>query len=307
MKIYDCFLFNKELDLLKLRLQELYDYVDYFVLVESNKTFSGKSKKFIFENNKERFNKWKDKIIHIKVENSPALNRFGEKIQRRVDRFNNKNFPINGLVIHLGVGRWKIQKFQRNAIIRGLKKADDSDIILVSDLDEIPNPEKFSEMIELLKKENKVGFKQKMFYYYLNGYVNDRWVGTTATTFKNLKEKFKSESQNLRASIFDSKTIKKIFRLKELKLVKKGGWHFSYLGSSKEIMEKISTMSGTEAIKKLNWKIEEIEEIIKNNKFIHNRNEKINYVPVDDSFPEALRKNIKEYSHLIKNVRKRKK
>ena len=72
MKIYDCFIFYNELDLLELRLTELSDYVDHFVLVEADQTHQSKPKPFIFEENRERYSKWLDKIIHIKVTDMPG-------------------------------------------------------------------------------------------------------------------------------------------------------------------------------------------------------------------------------------------
>ena len=70
-KIYDCFNFFNELDILEMRLNILYDYVDYFVIVESSVTHTGLEKEYIFEKNKERFSKFVDKIILFKVENTP--------------------------------------------------------------------------------------------------------------------------------------------------------------------------------------------------------------------------------------------
>ena len=71
MKIYDSFLFFNELDILEIRLNTLYDVVDHFILVESSVTHQGVSKPFIFDENKERFAKFLDKIIHIKVTDTP--------------------------------------------------------------------------------------------------------------------------------------------------------------------------------------------------------------------------------------------
>ena len=109
MKIYDCFTFYNELDLLDVRLAELYNHVDYFVIVEANTTFTNRSKPFYFNENKERYSKYFDKIIHVKVEDMP----------------NN-------------VDPWANEEFQRNQIMRGLTDATETDIIMVSDVDEIP-------------------------------------------------------------------------------------------------------------------------------------------------------------------------
>lgn len=108
MKIYDCFLFNDELDLLAIRLAYLSDSVDYFVLVESERTLAGKPKKLHFEINKIKFNKYLDKIIHLKA-------------------------PANDLPA------WEYEYFQRNFIKQGLQNCDDNDLIVISDADEIVN------------------------------------------------------------------------------------------------------------------------------------------------------------------------
>ena len=114
MKIYDCFTFFNELELLDLRLKELYNHVDYFVLVEATLTHTGKPKELIFEKNKDKYSDYLDKIIYVKVNDLPDYNDFE--------------------------GIWEPENFQRNCIVRGLTNAEDSDVIMVSDIDEIPRP-----------------------------------------------------------------------------------------------------------------------------------------------------------------------
>jgi len=168
------------MELLELRLKELYDYIDYFVLVEATKTHRGKNKPLHFEENKKRFEKWKDKIIHVVVRDMP-----------KVGMSYGKNWRINSL---LSGGAWKLEKFQQNQIVRGLKNCKDEDIIIQSDSDEIPNPKKIPEMVERLKKGDMIViFDLKLYYYYLNGYVCSGWYGIKAYTFKTLKEKQEDE------------------------------------------------------------------------------------------------------------------
>ena len=117
MKIYDCFSYWDEDLLLDLRLNILNDYVDYFVIVEGNKTWQNNPKKLQF--NIDNYKKFKEKIIYVAVEDMPA-----------------------------GNNPYLRENHQRNAIARGILNADEDDLILISDLDEIPNLKKTLEKFE---------------------------------------------------------------------------------------------------------------------------------------------------------------
>ena len=152
MKIYDCFSYWDEDLLLDLRLNVLNEHVDHFVIVEGNKTWQNNPKKLKFDINK--FQKFKDKIIYIPVEDMPD-----------------------------GDNPYLRENFQRNCILRGIKKAEEEDVIMISDLDEIPNPKKLKKK---KKKQRYAAFKQKHFYYKLNlpSKKNPFWVGTRVSLKK---------------------------------------------------------------------------------------------------------------------------
>src|ERR1035438_146655 len=136
--IYDCFTFFNELDLLEIRLNILDKTVDKFVLVEATKTHQGKEKPLHFSENKKRFEKFLPKIIHVIVDDYPEYE---------------------------GKSAWILEQHQRNMIQTGLNNCKPDDIILISDVDEIPNSDK------ILEYKNKSGikiFRQRMFYYYIN-------------------------------------------------------------------------------------------------------------------------------------------
>ena len=116
-KIYDCFTFYNELDLLELRLTELYDFVDHFVLVEADTTYTSRPKPFYYEENKSRYSQWADKIIHIKVTDMPH-----------------------------DPDAWVNDRWQRDQIMRGIVEADDDDIIIVEDADEASARAKYNAM-----------------------------------------------------------------------------------------------------------------------------------------------------------------
>ncbi len=302
MKTYDCFTFFNELDLLKMRLNILNDYVDFFVLVESNKTHSGKSKDLVFERNKNQFSDFSHKIIHIIVDDMPELK---------------------------DTNRWVLENFQRNAIMRGLTKCDASDLILISDLDEIPNPAKIKEVKKILIKKSAqngliyqtyqhfkrlvyklsqnstikkyleyftpksaktVSFKQNLYYYYINGFINTDWLGSKAVLYKDLISCFHSSPQEIR-------------EVRPKNSIPAGGWHFSYLLTPEQISEKIKSFAHSEFDKKEFTGIEAIKNNIANGKDLFGRNENITYVKIDSSYPKWILDNVDNYQRYIsKNI-----
>jgi beta-1,4-mannosyl-glycoprotein beta-1,4-N-acetylglucosaminyltransferase len=286
--IYDCFTFFNELDLLEIRLNILNDYVDKFVLVEATKTHQGKDKPLYFEQNKHRYKKFLDKIIHIVVDDMPEYN---------------------------GNNSWELEHFQRNCITRGLKECKEEDIILISDIDEIPNPPK------ILENKNLEGikiFRQKMFYYFLNC-INAsngnrfRWNGTIMINYADLKIPQELREISMKMScLFHSKIVHKIYwhlwklinlDLKGIKLIfiEDGGWHFSYLGGVEMIIKKLESFAHTEYNKETFKDAKSIENAINNGKDIFGRNFIYKFIPLDNTFPEYILSNQNLYLHLIKN------
>ena len=140
MAIYDCFQFFDEEHILELRLNILNDFVDFFVMVESTTDHQGNSKKLNFDSKK--FKKFNNKIIHIVVDDT------AEAIKKP----------------HIG-GESLVEQHQRNSLIRGLKSCHDEDLIILSDVDEIPDPHK----LNMFDKKNKYAvFSQRMFNYKIN-------------------------------------------------------------------------------------------------------------------------------------------
>lgn len=177
MKIIDAFIFYNELDMLNLRLHENINLVDYFILVESSKSFTNNSKEFIFENNKDKFKHFLNKIIHIKVFDMPD-----------------------------GTNNWAREFHQRNCITRGLDlvpNLNDDDIILLSDVDEIIKSETIIKL-----KENKISkmcnLNMDIYYYNLQNKAKDVncWPLVKAGPYNLIKE-YKNIS-DIRKKSFDN-------------------------------------------------------------------------------------------------------
>lgn len=255
--VYDCFTFFNELDLLEIRLNILNDVVDKFVIVEANKTFSNKEKPLYFLDNIDRFEKFKNKIIHIIVDDFPEFE-----------------------------DAWAYEYFQRNAIRRGLVNCRDEDSIIISDLDEIPNPRKIK------KYKNHPGVKvfiQKMYCYYLN------FIDIKSPIWGNISSKMLSFSE-----FKDVGSEAQKVRFLKGKIVLNGGWHFSYLGGANKISQKIKSFSHEEYNDDIFTNQENISEKIKKGFDLYSKKKFIRYVNFGDIFlPDYLLNNKAKYQDLF--------
>jgi beta-1,4-mannosyl-glycoprotein beta-1,4-N-acetylglucosaminyltransferase len=307
--IYDCFTFFNEYTQLEIRLSELYSVVDKFVIVEATTTFSGEKKPLYFQQNKEKFNAYSNKIIHVVVNDMPK--------------------PLNG-------DRWPVEEFQRNCIIRGLSNCTDKDIILISDVDEIPSKENILKISEIYGKgllssfgfwfANKINyfglkipivsksnlfqrvlkkvllliqpnnrvirFNMKHYEYYLNGFVMDQLRGTIALDYSTLKKWYNSNCHAARFSIKDSANT-----------FISGGWHFSYLGGSEIIAKKIHSFAHSEFDTTEYTNLGYIEDRINRGENLFGKqglNHTIKYVKIDNTWPTIV---IEEPSKFIKYIK----
>lgn len=265
MKTYDCFTFFNELDVLDFRLQELYDTVDKFIIAEANLSHSGKPKEFILLDNWNRFKQFEDKIIRVEVNDFPATH-----------------------------DSWVREKFQRNALARGLTELAQEDIVIVSDLDEIPR----AEMINLIKTDE-------------NNY--DRYIlGIPMFQYKinYMKYHERGKQYNIivtRGKCFTSPQQEREFTFPwtpdpaETVYVDHGGWHFTYFGDDQNAITKIKNFAHTETDREDLIARHNIEWMV-TNKYGHHgpdHEERFDIVQVDDYFPKAITSNLEKWKHMI--------
>ena len=276
--VYDCFQFFNELDILKIRLNVMSPIVDKFVISEATETFSGIKKPLYYEENKEMFAEFADKIIHVVVDDTPE----GYTHDR--------------------------DTFQKNAVTRGLKDCTDDDIIIFSDLDEIPNPDKIKEILEDFKEDKIYHFAQRLFYCYLNmeevsgnllsyagefeGVERKKWIGSKMCSYKLLRE------QNMQLGELRFPERKEIgIRVDD------GGWHFGYMGGhgQKDIQKRVAEKVVSAAHQEYNSKhvLSQVTDQIKDGKDIFGRDAKFVRCEIDDTFPKYIRNNQEELSFLI--------
>jgi beta-1,4-mannosyl-glycoprotein beta-1,4-N-acetylglucosaminyltransferase len=257
--IYDTFLFFNEFELLEIRLEELKDVVDRFVLVEATLTLSGKPKPLFFQDNKERFAGYS--IEPVVLEEFPAE----------------------------AVSSWDREYYLRRAIRRKLEdlRLLSQDLVLLSDVDEIPRAEAVAKYSRCLLREvpgTVYGFTQDLYYYYVNCRSPEPWVGTRMARWADV-----SDMQALR--VHPSVQIRN------------GGWHFSYLGGRQRVQEKIAAFAHTEFDRPEFLAEGHIDRCLANGSDLFNRGQQFKLVKLDETFPSFLVENMGRFSNLINEYR----
>ena len=237
VKLVDCFMYFNEKDIVYLRLKELYDTVDYFVINEATKTHQGQDKELSFWKD-DRLEQFKDKIVYSSIE-----------LDGRFNGLMPKFFPDAKIAAEEHEQR--IRLFEQ---IEALN-LDNLDIIMISDCDEIPNKDVFQQMISY----PIVALNQMFFVHYVDVYTNKNVTGTVCCKYEGLKYlNTLSSGMGLQILRRDKDFMPRI---------ENGGWHYSYMGGAKSVSEKVvSTYDGDLNSK---WKTEEasqqlIDESIKN-------------------------------------------
>ena len=250
MKIYDCFMYFDEEVVVNIRLHTLNEFVDYFVIVESRFTHKGDPRELKFDHKK--FQKFRDKIIYIIDEEvypqTHEIKTEDSKNDRSIKLIFNAAYRENG---------------QRNLIAKGLKEANDEDLILISDVDEIP---KLSGLNFKNIKEKIILFKQDMFYYKFNLQLPDLiWTGTKACKKKNLiSPQWLRNIKDRKYSFFRIDTFFSKTKFTSIKIISDGGWHFSNIKTPKEIEFKLRSYLHHREFDENPLSVDQIDKIIKN-------------------------------------------
>ena len=277
--VFDCIPFFNELDILKLRMQILNPYVDWFVIEESSVTFSGEPKRMIFAENRHLFQEFESKIRYVAVEDS----------------------PMEGVTTH------ERDKYQKNQLIRALGDCRADDIIVFSDVDEIPKPETLVRIIEDFEAGKIYHLAQRMFYCFLNmeevsgnllsitgefpGVERRQWLGTKVCSFADIPREgivFLRE-----VSPADPRSVR----------VADGGWHFGYMGGDgeRDVAKRIGVKVKAAAHQEYNSKryLNEAVDRLLCGEDIFDRDAKFVRVEIDESFPAYLRAHREEYDFLL--------
>ncbi len=268
-RVFDCFALFNELDLLEVRLNELNDVVDVFVLVEATKTFQKKPKPLYYSENKVRFTRFHNKIRHVVVDKYPNFfSRF--KIPKPMDYENH----------------------QKDQVKKALTDCAPDDVIIFSDVDEIPKPRL------LLEYKDKPGvriFQQRIYYYFLNCMEVDPidqtkpkwWYGSVMTAFKDFK------------SVKKLRVLREVHKYKGNTIIEDAGWHFTYLGGVEKIIYKLESFGHTEFNTDDIKDPERIKKLIESGKSILGHDNKLVFGRIDESYPLYIQQNQDKLKHYI--------
>ena len=270
MKIYDCFPFYNELDLLELRLTELYEKVDHFVLVEAGATHQGNPKPYFFEENQDRYAQWADKIIHVRVDDMP-------------------NDP----------DVWVNEAHHRDQIMQGLVTADADDLVVISDLDEIVRP---AALDYIATSEQSIFALRMSLHNFKFNYMRvspgeyDVWGmacrrsildDITPTEFRRLRFQFAGAPYQ--------------FKNDGCEVIEHAGWHFGYMGNNEWLANKARNFAHAEVNRPEFIEQIDVEKSIAERKEWNrgNANDRYEIVELDTYFPATVVRNPEQYQQYI--------
>ena len=255
MKIFDCFMYFDEEQVLDLRLNILHKDVDYFVIVESTYNHKGEKRRLLFD--KKKFLKFKDKIIYLIYDKTPeSVWPINEK---DTNELKNHKYIMNPLYR---------ENAQRNFISEGLKIANKDDLILVSDVDEIPK----LDSLDLSKIKNEIIlFRQDMFYYKYNLNLPDfKWSGTKGVRKKRLiSPQWLRNIKDKKYPFFRIDTFFSDKKYTNIKIVSDGGWHFSNIKTPELIEHKLRSYLHHREFDQKSLTVDEINALVKKKQAIY--------------------------------------
>lgn len=270
MRVFDCFTFYNEFDILELRLQELWNTVDYFVIAEANSTHQARPKSFYLKDNWERFEKYSSKIRHVMIDDMP----------------NSQDTWVN-------------ERFQRRALSRGLTDLDPSDIVIVSDCDEIPRPAAIDAIKDDENNYNRYVLSIPLNYFKLNFMMINplfRQRNIIVTRGKAF-----TDPQREREFTFDKGNYPTSYADNNFCILEHGGWHFTYFGHTEFAKNKILNFAHAETNRPEIMNNLNVDYMIENKVGLlgFNYHERFEYITVDDYFPETVINNLDKYKNMI--------
>jgi hypothetical protein len=245
------------LDLLELRFNELYDSVDHFVIAESNLTFKGAKKELVFQQSRDRFKQFLDKVIYVLVDDMPD--------------------PATA---------WERESFQRNALRRGLTSVRQDDFVVITDADEILRP---SALKAARSNPGATIFDMPMYQFYINMQAKPSgWrkvFGFSGALSADLKDFNEPRVDPL--VYFNKHNI-------PVSEIDKAGWHFTFLGGAEKVREKLKAYSHAGDVVDAMLDVNGVENQMLVGRQVGNI-QPLRLVRIDDTFPNYVQQNLEAF------------
>ncbi|WP_241560085.1 hypothetical protein [Solirhodobacter olei] len=276
-KLYDCFPFFNEFDLLEIRLNELDGVVDSFVIIEAGETFSGKPKPYWLEENFDRFSQFRDKIIHLKI-----------------DRFPPKTAP------------WERERLQRDKLLEGLREAGPNDLIMLCDADEIPRADVLAGIkCDPPMRGEVLCLELRWFFFFLNMEKRERWLRlgprviqrAGLTGMQDLRYVRGPADRYFRDLLRCWKARWGMRRWITRRAIHDAGWHFTWLGGRDAVAIKAGAIPFHSRLPRNMERQDVAQQVIDGSVAAVGTDYDI--VPVDESFPLFVQQNRKLFSRHI--------
>jgi tetratricopeptide (TPR) repeat protein len=264
-RVFDCFTFYNELDLLEARLEELWDEIDVFVVVEAPETFQGEPKPLILRENFERFRRFASKLVVVSIAQA-----------------------------HPGPSPWDREGAQRDAIMQGLSgRAAPQDVVFLGDIDEIPRKET---VVAIRDNPRWASRLNRLSADYFCGFVdfkcNYRWHKQVALPYALLSQIDPDHTRFLAIAKYGT-------------LLYDAGWHFSWLGGIGKVITKLKAYAHSEHTKIAQQDEATILRALRSGQGIfalmaedNTYGGEFSVVPPDDRFPAVIARNTEKYKQL---------
>jgi beta-1,4-mannosyl-glycoprotein beta-1,4-N-acetylglucosaminyltransferase len=284
--VIDSFEFFQELDILEIRLNELYDIVDYFIISESTLSHTGKPKPLFYNINRNRFRRFSNKIIHQVIDDSPIDPKHIDPTKYKDDAHKKCIDIVIKEHAHLDPP-YARDAFEKESLFRSMNFCSADDIILLSDVDEIPSADAVKFVRDSFDSNSIYNFEMNHYWFLLNLKRPDLWLGTTLLSYDN----------------FVNKSYNKLRAERQGYIVKDAGWHFSFMGGGEMVRNKIQNY-GEQSINRpyITMNTQEfIEDCIKNNHDFYMNPVNFTTTPIlYETHPKYLVNNQDKFSRYIR-------
>ena len=264
-RVYDLFLVDHELDWLEIRMDEMYDFVDFFVLVEGTHSFTGFPKPLYFSENRKRFAKYEQKVIYYTLNHSTVTD------VEFTDTWSRERYSRDSLFTHVF------------PILKDNQKPNFNDVIIVSDLDEILNSATVL-ALRYCEWPSPTSLHTGFYYYSFDVLAGDKWPFPQATLFVDMNNTVLPDT--LRHTDWPHAIVD-------------AGWHCSWcFERMSDLLEKFRSWPHTEWATPEKYNATVLASKVLDAVDLLDRGSRFTYVNNPDNLPSLIKSQPERFAHL---------